>query len=261
MRRREFIGGLASAVAWPLAASGQQPAMPVIGLLNGVSFEAYADSVAAFRQGLKETGFIEGQNVTIEYRSADGRFERMPALATDLVRRQVAVIVGIGGDIAPQSAKAATSSIPIIFATGGDALDSGLVASLNRPEANVTGVSFANDQLSPKRLQLMRELLPAATVIGFLRGNPGTTADAEAREVEAAARILGLQLVIFNTRTPQAIDDAFAAMVRQRIAALVVNPDSFLNSRRDQIIALAARHSIPTMYSNREYVRAGGLMS
>jgi putative ABC transport system substrate-binding protein len=262
MRRREFIAGLGGAAAWPLVAGAQQPALPMIGLLNGVSFEAYANRVAAFRQGLKEVGFVEGQNVAIEYRSADGHPERLPALVTDLVRRQVGVIVAIGGDGPVRAAKVATASIPIVFATGGDALASGLVTSLSRPGENVTGITFLNGKVGPKRLQLLCEVVAEGPNLAYLMSSK----DAALVEVlvsdhMAAARSLGRELVAFDVDTEQDIDSAFAAMVQQRVAALVVNPDAFLNSRRDQIIKLAAHHAIPTIYSNREYVPAGGLMS
>jgi len=264
MRRREFIAGLGGAAAWQLAARAQQPALPVIGLLNGVSFEAYANRVAAFRQGLNEVGFVEGQNVAIEYRSADGHPERLPALAADLVRRQVGVIVAIGGDTSPRAAMAETASIPIVFATGGDALAERLVASLSRPTENVTGVTFLNGTLGPKRLQLLCEALRGCPNLAFLASSKdyaGGFFEVSAANLRAAARSLGRELVVFDVDTEQAIDSAFAAMAQQRIAALVVSPDAFLNSRRDQIVKLAAHHSIPAMYSNREYVPAGGLMS
>jgi putative ABC transport system substrate-binding protein len=262
--RREFITLLGGAVIWPLAARAQQPALPVIGLLNGVSNEAYADRIAAIRQGLKETGFVEGQNVAIEYRSADGRPERLPGLAAELVRRQVSVIVAIGGDPSPLAAKEATSSIPIVFAIGGDAVELGLVANLSRPGGNVTGMSLTNGVLAKKRLELMRELLPDASVVAFLT-NLGealrSPEERSVRDLQAAARILGREVIVFSAETPEQVDTAFAAIVQQGIRALIVSPDAFLNTRRYQIIGLAARHTIPTIYSNREYVRAGGLMS
>jgi putative ABC transport system substrate-binding protein len=262
MRRREFITLIGGAATLPVAAHAQQPALPVIGFLNGASFEAYADRIAAFRQGLKETGYVEGRDLAIEYRTADGHDEPLPALAADLVRRQVAVIVAIGGDASPRAAIAATSTIPIVFATGGDALASGLVASLNRPAANVTGVSFNNSSLAPKRLGLMRDVLPEAVLIAFLEGiSFGAGSEADVRAVVSAARTLDRQLVVFDARTERDVDAAFAAMVQQRVAALVVSPDAFLNTQREKIVALASRHAIPTVYSNREYVRAGGLMS
>jgi putative ABC transport system substrate-binding protein len=265
MRRREFIAGI-SAAAWPLTARGQQRTMPVIGLLNGFSFEAYASRVAAFRQGLKEVEFVEGRNVAIEYRSADGYPERLPALAADLVRRQVSVIVAIGSDIPVQAAKAETASIPIVFAAGGDALTSGLVASLSRPGENVTGITFLNAQLGPKRLQLLSQVVREGPNLAFLDsskdyGSQKDRFELNAAKYKAAARSLGRELAVFISDTEQDIDSAFAAMAQQRTAALVLSSSAFLNTRRDQIIKLAAHHAIPTMYSNREYVPAGGLMS
>jgi putative tryptophan/tyrosine transport system substrate-binding protein len=265
MRRRAFIGGLGSAAAWPLAVRAQQPAMLVIGLLNGVSFEAYANRVAAFRQGLKEVGFVEGQNVAIEYRSADGHPERLPPLAADLVRRQVGVIVAIGAPATARVAKEATVSIPIVFATGSDALTSGLVANVSRPSENITGVTFLNTQLGPKRLQLLCEVLRGCPNLAYLTRSRDADSKAyrevDLADIRVAARSLGRELVVFDIDTEQDIDSAFAVMAQQRGTALVAAPDAFLNTRRDQIIKLAAYHAIPTMYSNREYVPAGGLMS
>jgi putative tryptophan/tyrosine transport system substrate-binding protein len=264
MRRREFVAGLGAA-AWPLVARAQQPATPVIGLLNGVSFEAYANRVAAFRQGLKEVGFVEGQNVEIEYRSADGHPERLPALAADLVRRRAGVIVAIGANAAVLAAKEASASIPIVFATGGDALTRGLVANLTRPAENVTGVSFLNTELGPKRLQLLCEVLRGCPNLAFLASSTGSGFKAylevDVANLKAAARNLGRELVVFDIGTEQDIDSAFATMAQQRVAGLVVAPSAFLNAHRDQIVKLTAHHAIPTMYSNREYVPAGGLMS
>jgi putative ABC transport system substrate-binding protein len=182
LKRRDFITLLGGAAAWPLAARAQQPKMPVIGLLNGASFDAFSDRVAAIRRGLRDTGFVEGQNVTIEYRSADGQYDRLPGLAADLVRRQVAVIVSIGATASPQAAKAATSNIPIVFATGGDALVTGIVKNFSRPEANVTGLSFNQTGLVPKRVELMRELLPASTVVAYL-ANPSNRNDINVDEL------------------------------------------------------------------------------
>jgi putative ABC transport system substrate-binding protein len=265
MKRREFIAGL-SAVAWPLAARAQQVTMPVIGLLNGVSFEAYADRVAAFRQGLNKVGFVEGQNVAIEYRSADGHPERLPALAADLVRRQVGMIVAIGAEAPVLAAKEATASIPIVFATGSDALATGLVANLSRPTENVTGVTFLATSLGPKRLQLLCEVVREGPNLAYLTSSkdagPGAKAYLEVvAKLMAAARSLGRELVVFDIDTEQDIDSAFAAMAQQRITAVVVGANAFLNSRHDQIIRLAAHHAIPIMYPNREFSLAGGLMS
>jgi putative tryptophan/tyrosine transport system substrate-binding protein len=209
-----------------------------------------------------EMGFVEGQNVAIEYRSADGRFERLPESAADLIRRPVTVIVAIGSETRTGlAAKMATSTIPIVFASGGDAIIGGLVASISRPEANVTGVSFNSTNLAPKRLTLMRQLLSGDTSIGYLFDNASATLSYEIRDLVEAARTTGQKLVILTASTAQDIDIAFAAILQQRLAGLVVSPDAFLNSRRDQIVALAARHAVPTIYSYREYVRAGGLLS
>jgi len=261
MRRRDFMkifGG--AAAAWPIAASAQQAAMPTIGLLNGAPFDAYADRVAAFRQGLREIGFIEGRNVAIEYRSADGRYDRLPELAADLVRRQVAVIVAIGAEATPRAAKTATSTIPIVFVIGADALASGLVKSYNRPEANVTGISSDQAGLVPKRVQLMRELLPADSVVAYL-SNLSNRLEVAIDALKAVAPTLGVQLVFLDASTEQDIDAAFASMAQQRVAGLVVSADAAMNAHRGRIIALAARHAIPASYSSREYVLAGGLMS
>jgi putative ABC transport system substrate-binding protein len=264
MRRRSFITLLGvAAAAWPLAAGAQQAAMPVIGILSGVSFDpsgGYAERVIALRQGLRETGFVEGQNLAIEYRSADGQFDRLPALAADLVRRRVAVIVGIGTVEPALVAKAATSTIPIVFAFGGDPVDIGLVASLNRPGANVTGTTRNNIALDPKRLEFLSELVPHAKSIAFLASisNPNRTRETS---LEAAARAIGRQLVVLDVHSEQDVEAAFATMVQQRIAAAMVSTDAVLNGRRHQITRLAALHGIPVIYSNREFALAGGLIS
>jgi putative tryptophan/tyrosine transport system substrate-binding protein len=266
MKRREFIAGLGGALAWSVVARAQRPPVPLIGLLNGVSFEAYANRVAAFRQGLKEVGFV-GQTVAIEYRSADGHPERLPSLAADLVRRQVGVIVAIDAEGAPRAAKAATANIPIVFAIGGDALNSGLVANINRPTENITGVTFLNSELGPKRLQLLCEVLRRCPNLAHLIRSrdaglaPKAYLEVFVADLKVAARSLGCELVVFDIDTEQDIDSAFAAMAQQRITGLVVAPSAFLNSRRDQVIKLAAHHAIPTLYPSREYVPAGGLMS
>jgi putative ABC transport system substrate-binding protein len=261
VRRRDFITLLGGAAAWPLAAQAQQPAMPVIGLLNGVSFEgAFAPAVASIREGLAETGFVEGKNLKIEYRSADGRAERLPALAADLVRLRVSVIVAFGGSASARIAKAATSTIPIVFSMGGDALDLGLVKSLSRPEANVTGMSFAASQLAPKRLELLRDLVPQANLIGYL-DNLATASERVRKDLAAAAGSIGRQIVVFDAGTEQEIDAAFAKMAQQRLGALVVSADAFLNTRREQIVALAARHALPAAYSAQGFATLGGLVS
>jgi putative ABC transport system substrate-binding protein len=259
MRRRELITLLGGAAAWPLAAGAQQP-LRVVGVLNFVSIEAYADRIASFRQGLKDTGLVEGQGLLLEYRSADGHEERLPALAADLVRQKVAVIFTLGGYGAALAAKAATSTIPIVFATGGDPIADGLVKSLSRPEANLTGVSFYSDQLAGKRLELLHDLLPQANPIAILaENNPSQTPILS--ELAAASRAKGLEVVFLEIKNEQDIDAAFATIMQQRIGAIVVQNDAILNSRRDQIIALAARHAVPAVYAYREHTLAGGLIS
>jgi putative tryptophan/tyrosine transport system substrate-binding protein len=261
VKRREFIALLGgAAAAWPLAARAQQPAMPMVGFLSGVSPGPFAQRLAAFRQGLNETGTIEGRNVAIEYRWAEGQYDRLPALATDLVGRRVAVIVAFTNQAALE-AKAATTTIPIVFLVGQDPVKLGLVASLNRPGENITGVSWFGADLEPKQLSLLHELVPNAAVIALLVDLNATDAVSRVSQVQAAARALGLQLVVLNVRTASDIDAAFASLVRERAGALVVGGGAFLVSRRDQIIALAARHAIPAIYGFREYAVGGGLIS
>jgi putative tryptophan/tyrosine transport system substrate-binding protein len=263
MRRREFItlvGG--AAVGWPLAARAQQPAIPVIGWLHAGSPESSANRVAAFRRGLNETGYFEGQNVAVEYRWAEGRYQRFPELAAELVRRQVSVIVTPGNPVAANAAKAATSTIPIVFAIGGNPVEYGLVASLARPGGNVTGINFFVTELAAKRLGLLRELLLTAARVGVLV-NPANppTAQSTVRDVQTAADDIGLQVHILNASTIREIDAAYTSLVRQRADALLVAGDGFFNSRRVQLAMLAVRHAIPATYSAREYAEAGGLMS
>jgi putative ABC transport system substrate-binding protein len=264
MRRREFIAGLGAA-AWPRAAQAQQLAPPVIGLLCTVSIEAFADRFAAFRRGLSETGFVEGRNVAIEYRSADGHAERLEGLAVDLVRRQVAAIFASGGDASTRAAKTATANIPIVFATGGDVVKFGLVRSLNKPEANVTGVSFTNTALGPKRLELLGDMLPTGASIAVLANSDSFPSlesfEGEAEKLVAAARRVGRELLFFYAGTDERIDLAFAGMVQRRVGGLLVDPDAFLISRRERIVAQATHHMIPAMYATRDYIPAGGLMS
>jgi len=258
--RREFITLLGGAAACPLAAQAQQPAMPVIGFLSGVSPGPFAQRLAAFRQGLNETGAIEGRNVAIEYRWAEGQYDRLPVLATDLVGRRVVVIVAYT-DRAALAAKAATTTIPIVFLIGSDPIKLGLVAGLARPGENITGVSWFGVDLEPKQLSLLHELVPSAAVIALLVDLNAPSAASRVSQVQAAARVLGLQLIVLNARTPSDIDMAFASLVRERAGALVVGAGAFLVSRRDQIIALAARHAIPAIYGFREYSADGGLIS
>jgi putative tryptophan/tyrosine transport system substrate-binding protein len=263
MRRREFIAGLGSAAAWPLAARAQQPALPVIGWLNGgtPATTQRPSQVAAFHRGLAESGYVEGRNVAIEYRWAEGQYDRLPALAADLVRRQVAVIAAPGGLPQALAAKAATQSIPIVFSIGGDPVELGLVASLNRPGGNLTGVTQLNVELTAKRLELLHELVPAAISIAFL-GNPTSRqSDAETREAQNAARILGVRLVMLKASTPSDIEAIFATVVQERVNALLVSSDQLFTSRREQLVALAARHGVPTIYQFRVFAEAGGLMS
>jgi putative ABC transport system substrate-binding protein len=263
MRRREFITLLGGAAAtWPLAARAQQSAMPVIGFLNGSSPDGYAPIVVAFRRGLKETGYIEGQNATIEYRWAHGQYDRLPALAADLVRRQVTVIATGGATPATLAAKAATTTIPIVFYTAADPVEVGFVASLSRPGGNLTGVTSLNLEVGPKRLELLRELVPTATIIAVLV-NPTNPSIAEniSRDLPVAARTLGLQTPVLRAGSASEIDMAFVTVVQQRAGALLVANDAFFNSRRDQLVALAAQHRLPTMYGWREFPAAGGLMS
>jgi putative tryptophan/tyrosine transport system substrate-binding protein len=259
--RREFItllGG--AAAAWPLAARAEQPAMPVIGFLNSGSPDTLAQLVAAFRQGLREDGYVEGQNLAIEYRWAGGVYERLPALAADLIRRQVSVIIA-GAPPAVLAAKAMTSTVPIVFTSGGDPVELGFVSSLNRPGGNLTGVSFLVNELGAKRLELLHELVPKAALIGFLANPTRPSSEVETKDTQQAAQRLGVQVHIVNASSEREIDAAFANFVQQRVNALLIGTDPYYLTRRDQLVALAARLAVPTMYNLREYVVAGGLMS
>jgi len=261
VRRREFITLLGGAAAWPLAAQAQQPAMPVIGLLNGRSIDDAAYLVAAFRQGLNEAGYVAGQNVAIEYRWADGHYERMPAMAADLVRRQVALIAAIG-DPSPFVAKAATATLPIVFLSGSDPVRRGVVVSLNRPGGNMTGASVVTGVLVGKRMQLLREVVPTAAVFAMLVNPNNPNAETDTQDAKEAAQTLGLQLRILNASNDRDFDAVFATLVQLRPSALIVGSDPFLNSRSEQqLVALAARHAVPAIYNYRESVTAGGLMS
>jgi putative tryptophan/tyrosine transport system substrate-binding protein len=261
MKRRAFITLVGGAAAWPLTVRAQQPAMPVIGFLNGGTAEGYAPMVAAFRQGLKEAGYVEGQNVTIEYRWAEGQYDRLPVLAEELVRRQVAVIV-VPSTAAALAVKAATTTIPIVFAAAEDPVRFGLVASLARPGGNLTGINFFSAELVAKRLELLRELVPRAARVAVLI-DPSIAGSSERaqKEVEAAARALGLQIQILNATNSREIDAAFAALVRDRADALFVSPGGLFNGRRVQLATMAARHAVPMTSATREIAEAGGLMS
>jgi putative tryptophan/tyrosine transport system substrate-binding protein len=261
MNRRAFITLLGGAAAWPLAARAQQPAMPVIGFLNSGSANTFAHLANAFRQGLKEVGYIEGQNVTTEYRWAESRYDQLPALAADLVKRQVNVIAATGGEQSAVAAKAATTRIPIVFTAGGDPVRQGLVASLNHPGGNLTGMFFLTGAIESKRLGLLRELVPNTAIIGVLLNPNSPAVELQLRDIPDAARAIGQQIVILEANNDRDIDAAFATLVQRRIGALLVAGDPLFSDRRDQIVALAARDSIPTIYYFREFAAAGGLMS
>jgi putative tryptophan/tyrosine transport system substrate-binding protein len=262
MRRRDFIAGLGGVVAWPLMARAQQPVLPVIGFLNGGAADAQARFVAAFRNGLGETGYVEGRNARVEYHWLEGQYDRLPELMADLVRRRVAVIATSGLTPAAIAAKAATTTIPIVFGVGDDPVKLGLVASLARPGGNATGINFFVGEVVAKRLGLLHELVPKAVRVAVLV-NPANAATTEAtlRSVQEAARAIGLQISVLNASTSGEIDAAFVTLARERPDALFIAPDSFLSSRRVQFATLAARERIPAAYTNRETVAAGGLMS
>jgi putative tryptophan/tyrosine transport system substrate-binding protein len=262
MRRREFIslvGG--AAAAWPLAARAQQPAMPVVGFMHSQSPEMAASYAAAFQQGLKEVGFIEGQNVAVEYRWAQGHYDRLPGLAADFVRRKVDVIAATGGEPSPQVAKAATQTIPIVFTSNGDPVSEGLVASLNRPGGNATGVTIFGAAAVTKRLQLLHELVPQAAVIGFLMNPNHPNSNVEMKVAQTAARSIGKEMPVFNASSESQLDAAFATMAQQQVGALLGGSDTFLTQRRDQIISLAAHYRIPAIYYVREFAQSGGLIA
>ena len=255
MNRRDMIALLGGAVAWPVTARAQQAEMPVIGYLNATELDY---RTAAFRQGLKEIGYIEDQNVVIEYRWAEGQYDRLPAMAADLVRRKVAVLVAGGGANVALVAKAATDAIPIVFTMGADPVASGVVASLNRPGGNITGVGFLVVSLRAKQVEMLHEAVPNASVIGFL---DSATDLFGYSELQAAADVFGLKLVVVKAGTDSEFEGAFASLVQKRVKALVVSSNAFFNNRRHHLVALAASHSIPAIYSYREYPAAGGLMS
>lgn len=261
MKRRNFVVLLGAAAVAPLSARAQQAAMPTIGFLSSRSSDTSAPFVAAFRHGLSEAGFNEGRNVAIEYRWADGHYDRLPGLAADLVSRKVAVIVATGGNGPAQAAKAATRTIPIVFVSGGDPVRAGLVASLSRPGGNVTGVSSILSALVAKRLELLEQLVPKVTVIGVLVNPDYPDSDLQLRELQEAAGTIKQRILVERASTEGSIDTAFATLVQARVDALLVANDPFFASRRDRITALAARHAIAAFYSGREFVDAGGLIS
>ena len=261
LKRREFITLLGAAAAWPLVARAQQPAMPVIGFLSSRSPGESADLVAAFRRGLAEGGYVEGQNMSLEFRWGEGRYERLTAYAVELVRRAVTVIVTAGGDPAAQAAKAATATIPIVFVSGSDPVKVGLVASLNRPGGNITGVHMLILSLGAKRLGLLHELMPAANPVGILVNPNFADALTQLRDVEDAAQSLGLKLVVQKAGTEFEFETAFADLARQKAGAILVIADPFFTSQRVEIAALAARYAMPAVFELREYAAAGGLMS
>jgi putative tryptophan/tyrosine transport system substrate-binding protein len=258
--RRDFLATLGgAAAAWPLAARAQQHAMPIVGYMSSRSAGDSSREVVAFRQALAETGYEEGRNVAIEFRWAHGQFDRLPAIAAELVRRPVAVLAAFGESA--RVAKAATTTIPIVFGTGLDPVEQGLVTSLNRPGGNVTGATFLTGALGAKRLGLLRDLVPGAGVIALLV-NPNTqVGQVQTKDVQEAARALGQRLVVLDGGSDESIDASFAALTQQRVAALMVGADAFFDTRRDRLIALAARHQVPAIYQFREYALAGGLMS
>jgi putative tryptophan/tyrosine transport system substrate-binding protein len=259
VKRREFITLLGGAAAWPFVARAQRPSIPVIGFLDATTAADTVYRVSAFRDGLKEAGFIDGHNVAIEFRWAENKFDRLPALAADLVQRQVAVIVG--PNIIMRAARAATSTMPIVFVSGGDPIESGLVTNLSRPGGNITGVSFASAPLQPKRLGLLHELVPPPATIAWLRDPRAPSFEMEDKEVPPAARELGRQLLALNAQSVGEIDAAFTTIVQSRAGALLIGNSILFNHRRRQLAALAARHGVPAISGIREFVLAGGLMS
>jgi putative ABC transport system substrate-binding protein len=260
--RRELLAALGGAAAWPLTARAQQAIMPVVGLLGATTAHGFAAELAAFRQGLKEAGFVEGRDVAIEYRWAEDQYGRLPALAADLVRRQVAVVATMGGNASSLAAKAATATIPVVFHTGVDPVKAGLVASLNRPGGNLTGVVTLNVDIGPKRLQLIHEVVPTATTIGLLL-NPTNTvvAEAQAKDLQVAARTLGLQLYILHARTERDFEMVFADLIRSRAGGLVIGTDGFLLSQSEELATLTVRYAVPAIFAYRAFITAGGLMS
>jgi putative tryptophan/tyrosine transport system substrate-binding protein len=261
MRRRDFIGGMASCAAWSLAAHAQQPAMPVIGFLSGQSPIEFSSFTEAFRRGLHEAGFSEEQNVQIEYRWADGHYDRLPALADELVKRGVAVIAATGGTVSARAAKAATTTIPIVFTTGADPIQSGLVSSLNRSDRNLTGISFFSNPLAAKRMELLRELVPKVSLVALLVNPNAPNAQVSIPDAEAAARSLSLELLVVKAGTERELAEAFLTAVERRADGLLVDADAYYISRPASLVGLAAHYNIPTIYFSNEFAEVGGLIS
>jgi putative tryptophan/tyrosine transport system substrate-binding protein len=261
MRRRAFITLLGGAAALPLAAGAQQPVMPVVGLLGGHTSSEWRPFIVAFNLGLNETSFVEGQNVRIEYRWAEGHYDQLPALAADLVRSRVNVIVAVGGVNSAVAAKAATQDIPIIFLTGRDPVELGFVKSFNRPDGNLTGINLQNAELEPKRLDLLRELVPNASTIAILINPDNKNHQSRVDAMGVAVRAGGQQVVVVGAAADRDFEAAFVTLAQRRAGALIVSPDPFLDSHRDRLVTLTARHAIPAMYQWREFVQAGGLVS
>ena len=265
MRRREFVtlvvGAAATSASWPLAARAQQPAMPVIGYLSARSREDTSHLIAAFQRGLAESDYIDGRNVTIEYRFALGQYDKLPAMANELVRLPAAVIATTGGEPSALAAKAATSIIPIVFAIGSDPVKQGLTASINRPGGNATGITSLTNEMEPKRLGLLREVVPHAHTIGFLLNPSFAQAESQLAAMQQAARAMNLAITVLRADTDQEIDAAFEAIAQQRVPALVVGANPFFDTRRKKLVALAARNAVPAIYHFREYADDGGLMS
>jgi putative tryptophan/tyrosine transport system substrate-binding protein len=261
MRRREFITSISAIMAWPFVARAQQKTTPVIGFLSGRSRAETVAVMGQFYNGLAEAGFVEGQNLRVEYRWAEGRYDRLPTLAAELVALRPTMIVATGGNVAALAAKAATSTIPIVFAAGGDPIKGGLVASLNRPGGNVTGVSLFIAELAAKRLEFLREIVPQSTAIGVLVNPNNPTGVAEAHDVEARATALGLSITLFNVRGASEMEQTFAAVAQGRIQAVLVTNDPFLIDLKDQLVQIAAAGALPIVYFTRDFVEAGGLMS
>jgi len=261
MRRRDFVALLGGAAAWPLAARAQQPALPAIGVLGSMLGGEYVPFVDGLRQGLRESGHIEGRDVAVEYRWAENQYDRLPALAEELVRLKVAVIAPIGGVPPTLAAKAATATIPIVTTIAADPVKLGLIASLNRPGGTITGVALITTEIGPKRLELLQELAPNAVVIGLLVNPNNSDAEDQSKNIKVAALALGRQIHVLKASSERDIEAAFAAIVEKRIGALIIGNDAFFNTRREQLVALAARYAVPAIYSYREFAAAGGLMS